>query len=390
MDSDDDTFDDYSIEFDDEPAKNDVSKEKSESPCVESKIRSSVKDKTKNGKVGKNKGYTTGRSCRICLKRCKKQSRDASEFAETYLKCTGFSFENGQGPTKICYPCMNELLKVENFIEKCSETEDKLSKGMVPKDGESDHDDDISDISDVDVVIEGEDCESSGSNFSDKIVKKKKRGKKRLDKPKLKDVPKLPKKENRGRPPLDPSKRKPILSKGPRGRPRGSNKPKDGADKIFRPPGRPKNSFKVKLEQENGEDGVKREDGTTQASESDRQICFMCGKLVRAKQISYHLWKHRKDEEMGATPRPDAAPPTCEYCHKVYKSADVLKNHMKRIHPGVVYGMPAVRDDSPDPKTMDDNFDKEFHVPPKDEYPQIQSPYNHVQALHYLQKNVRR
>lgn len=66
-------------------------------------------------------------------------------------------------------------------------------------------------------------------------------------------------------------------------------------------------------------------------------------------------------------------------------------NHMKRVHPGVVYGMPAKREDSPEIEMIDDNFEKEFHVPPKDEYPQIQSPYNHVQALHYLQqKNVRR
>lgn len=327
-----DSDDNYSVEFEDGSTQNEIPEAKSESPVKNDSVE---KHRTNNGKTRKkNNGYKTnrGRTCRICLKRCKRQSKDASEFVETYLKCTGFSLKNGQGPTKICYPCLHELFKVENFISKCSETEHLISKGLVSKNVGSDEDD-ISDVSDIDEL----------------------------------KVPKLPKKL--GRPPFCPSKSKVVIPKASGGRPRGNL---ENIDRIndCKARGRPKNSFKVKLDPEFDNDNVTDE----------RQICFVCGKLVTVKHLPYHLWKHRKDKEIGTTTTETNSLPQCEYCHKVYKSEDGLKTHMKRVHPAVDE-MQSKRDESPEPEMIDDNFEKEFHVPTKDEYSQIQSPYNHVQAL---------
>lgn len=404
----DDTYDDYSIEFDDEEPP----KKTSETTDANSKVRKKPGPPKVSTYVPrrKNKGYSTGLSCRVCLKKCKKQSREANEFADIYLKCTGFSIEEGQTKIirKICYPCMNELLKVENFIDKCSATEEKLSKGYVPKEwweGGDEKDDDeqdcdekdgvekeggVSDISDVDVVIEGEDFSSDHSNFSDTLKKPKQKKevvKSNVEKPIEIKIPKT-----RGRPPLSPSQRK--VKPKPRGR-------------VGRPPGyspkikigRPRGSLNIKKDDStldlftspnnpSGEHKVEREDGS-QGTEVERQICFVCGKLVRVKQLAYHIWKHRKDEQEGKIEKKQHLP-RCEYCDKFYKTEELKKNHMKRIHPGVVYGMPSEKTASPEPQSEDDDFEKEFQVPPKDDYAQIMSPYDHTQALHNLQRNARR
>lgn len=383
--SDDDTFDDYSVEFDDEPSVNEVSKTVNETSVTRDTIE---KDKKKKTEVGNKKRHI----CRICLKRCNRKSKNASEFAFIYLKCTGFTFDDGHSPKKLCHVCMNELLKVENFIDKCSETEDKLSKGLeiLTKNIEVASEDEVfSEISDVEVVIEGED-ESEGTKLSDTIVKKmkvtqrkvklkphKKPVKLKVEKPKeIKVVAKTPKREGRGRPPLDPSEMKSNHEK----RILQSKMKQKDEFRVIKPIGRPKNSFKEKCVDVKIENGIQK----TQ----DRQICFVCGKLVRNKQISYHLWKHRKDQEIKPT---EITSPTCEFCNKVYKTEEHKKSHMKRIHPAVAYGMPSVRNESPEPDMNNDNFEKEFYVPPKEmEYPQIQSPYTHIKALHYLQVGMKR
>lgn len=366
MDSDNETFDDYSIEFDDDEAPQAIESD-SDSP---SKPQNKPKP---NGTPRKTNSQTL--SCRICLKRCSKQSKNCSEFAEIYLKCTGFSFEDVQGPTKLCFPCMNELLKVENFIEKCSETEEKLSKGL--KNDISN--DDISDIDDFDVVIEGEE-ESDASNFSDTIKKKPAKSVGKPIKPAV-TTPNGPRIERRGRRPLSPSQRKPKPMKGPRGRPKGSFKilkDSDSSPRVVKPKGRPRNSFK------------KEDDELSE----ERQICFVCGKFVRKKQLPHHLWLHRKNEEAGEKAKTEGiVQHICEFCNTIYKSLESKIAHMKRIHPAVVFGMPVRESPEPQEEDMrDDNFEREFHVPtPKEvDYPPIQSPYDHHQAIIYMQKGGKR
>ncbi|XP_063705704.1 uncharacterized protein LOC134834843 [Culicoides brevitarsis] len=367
-----DTYDDYSIEFDEDDDNFEPEIEHNDSDEAPKKQETTEK-RTKKTSTDNKKLI-----CRICLKRCSQQSKDCSEFAEIYLKCTGFSFEKDQAPTKLCFPCMNELLKVENFIEKCSETEAKLSKGLGTKALDDSDAGNISEVSDFDVVFEGED-DSDGSNFSDTVKPSPvKRGRPRIERPPKPPVdPNAPRVERRGRPPLSPSHRKPILPKGPRGRPKGSFKVKndDEEPKVAKPK-RPKT-----------ETGVKRED----KDPDELQICFVCGKSVRRKQLPHHLWKHRKDEEQGKDVKSEGERHTCEFCQTNYKTEDALKGHMKRTHPAVIFGMPSR--DSPEPPEEDDNFDREFHVPTPGtmkEYPPIQSPYDHQQALYYLQKGVKR
>lgn len=391
-----DTYDDYSIEFDESI---DIPQSELSSSNRPSKI-----------------------NCRICLKQCSYSSRDMQEYSEMYSNCTGFMIEDDDIPKKICDMCHNELQLVKKFIDKCSETEEQLRNFDKVQKKYEDSGDEIESIGEPEVVFEGDSDASNHSNFSDQLKKStRKRGP-----PKAVSYRPEPKKKiiyvdengevikpKMGRPRKDPSEKRIEIPKGPRGRPRLDPSLKKSKPLPIRGRGRPKGStsrltdeeMEIKVHKkeplwekqiirdinEKGEITIKRDDGTIE-SRLEKQICYMCGKLVKIKHLPYHLWKHRKDEESGSEKTRNKQSgdkvPKCEFCHTTYKSEYQKQAHMARKHPAAQF----IADDEytvyQDEETIEnegDNFEKEFQVPPEqDDYHQIKSPYNHAQALHFL------